>query len=109
MTKWYFKNTKGEIQALLIQPKRASNDGALIRQWLLEGSGIGLKSELELADDFKNKRLIKVLGETTQDFDEKGANGGADLHVIYPSRKFVPQRTRAFIDVLVAYFSHEQL
>jgi DNA-binding transcriptional LysR family regulator len=106
LTTWYFKNASGESQTLLIQPKRASNDGALIRQWLLDGAGIGLKSELELIDDLKHKRLIKVLEETMQDFDEKGASGGADLHVIYPSRKYLPQRTRAFIDVLATYFSN---
>jgi len=105
LTKWYFKNAKGESQALLIQPKRASNDGALIRQWLLDGAGIGLKSELELLEDLKNKCLVKVLEDTLQDFDEKGASDGADLHVIYPSRKYLPQRTREFIELLVIYFA----
>jgi len=106
LTTWYFKNTKGKSQSLLIHPKRSSNDGALIRQWLLEGAGIGLKSELELSEDLKNKRLIKVLENSMQDFDEKGVTGGADLHVIYPSRKYLPQRTRVFIDSLATYFSN---
>ena len=72
---------------------------------LLEGAGISLKSELELLEDLKNKCLVKVLEDTLQDFDEKGASDGADLHVIYPSRKYLPQRTREFIELLVIYFA----
>ena len=104
LTTWYFKTADGE-QSISIQAARASNDGALIRRWALEGAGIALKSFWDVANDLKAKRLVTVLDDYTQDFESKGVSGGADLHVIYPSRTYLPQRTRGFIDVLSEYFS----
>ncbi len=101
---WHFKTAEGG-QSISIQAARASNDGALIRRWVLEGAGIALKSFWDVANDLKTKRLVTVLDDYTQDFESKGVSGGADLHVIYPSRTYLPQRTRGFIDALSDYFS----
>jgi hypothetical protein len=39
------------------------------------------------------------------DVNLSGATGGADLHVIYPSRKFISPRSIAFIDALKLHFT----
>lgn len=104
LTTWHFQMADEEI-SISIQPAWASNDGALIRRWALEGVGIALKSFWDVADDLKAKRLVTVLDNYTHDFERKGTSGGADLHVVYPSRKFIPQRTRGFIEALADHFS----
>jgi len=96
LTTWHFK-TGDDEQSISIQAARASNDGALIRRWVLEGAGIALKSLWDVVNDLKDKRLVTVLDDYTQDFESKGVSSGADLHVICPSHTYLPQRTRGFI------------
>ena len=104
LTRWHFKE-KNTVNTVLIEPTRSSNDGALIRQWALEGAGIALKSIWDVKADLKAGRLISLLDQYNHDFERQGTSQGADLHLVYPNREFLPLRTRAFIDVLVNYFS----
>lgn len=104
LNSWHFHTANGE-QVVTIRPARASNDGALIRRWAVEGAGIALKSLLEVVNDLKAGRLVTLLDDYCQDFELSGASGGADLHVIYPNRSYMPQRTRGFIKALADHFS----
>lgn len=104
LTTWHFQMADEKL-SISIQPVRASNDGALIRRWAVEGAGIALKSFWDVANDLKAKRLVTLLDNYTHDFERKGTSGGADLHVVYPSRKFIPQRIRGFIDALADHFT----
>ena len=104
LTTWYFK-CADESSSIAIQGTRSSNDGALIRRWAIEGAGIALKSYWDIADDLKAKRLVTIMDNYQYDFTRTGTSGGADLHVIYPNRKFISQRTVAFIDALKDHFT----
>lgn len=113
---WYFKNNaedgSSDLQTVGIKSSRSSNDGAMVRQWALEGAGIALKSYLEVADDIKEKRLVIVLEEYMPDFikgrdkrkQSQNSSNSADLHVVYPSRQYQPKRVKAFIVALIDYF-----
>ncbi|KQW00149.1 LysR family transcriptional regulator [Rhizobacter sp. Root1221] len=61
------------------------------------GMGIGLLDDITAAGDLQAGRLVVVLPEVRP----------ADLgfHMYYPSRKRLPQRTRAFIDFMAAQLS----
>lgn len=113
---WYFRSSADHsngLQTVEIKPSRSTNDGAMVRQWALEGAGIALKSYLEIAEDIKEKRLVIVLEEFMPDFIKGRANkqqsqnisNSADLHVVYPSRQYQPERVKAFIDTLIEYFA----
>lgn len=104
LTTWHFHTPKGQ-QSVSVEPARSTNDGALVRRWALEGAGIALKSHWDVRADIKAKRLVTVLDDYMQDFERQGTTSGADLHVVYPSREYLPQRTRGFIDALADYFS----
>ncbi|KGJ94112.1 transcriptional regulator, LysR family [Colwellia psychrerythraea] len=104
LTTWHFQGTAGN-SSISIQGTRASNDGALIRRWAIEGAGIALKSYWDIAEDLKAKRLVTIMDNYQYDFNSTGATEGADLHVIYPNRRFISQRTIAFIDALKKHFS----
>lgn len=103
LTNWYFQTQKG-VETVAIHAARSTNDGALIRQWAIEGAGIALKSYLDVAADLKAKRLVTVLDDFMQDFNKQSASGGSDLQLVYPSRQYLPQRVQGFIDLLVAHF-----
>ena len=104
LTNWYYNDKDGKRKALLINPCHSTNDGVLLRQWVVAGAGISLKSQLDIANDLKAKRLVTLLDDYHLDFDVKGVSDGADLHVIYPSRQYLPKRTQHFIETLRTYF-----
>ena len=107
LTNWYFKSAKG-LESIAIKASRSSNDGAIVRRWAVEGAGIALKSYLEVAEDIKAKRLTIVLETFMPDFNKgksiKNNPTSADLHIIYPSRQYLPKRVKAFIDALLEHF-----
>ncbi len=103
LTNWYFQTQKG-VETVAINAARSTNDGALIRQWAIEGAGIALKSYLDVEADLKAKRLVTVLDDFMQDFNKQSISGGSDLQLVYPSRQYMPQRVQGFIDLLVAHF-----
>ncbi len=105
LTTWHFNTPDGPLSINILQAAMASNDGALVRRWALEGAGIALKSYWDIKDDLKRNKLVTVLDDFTSDFEPKGVTEGADIHVIYPARDYLPERTSAFIEVLADYFS----
>ena len=99
LTHWHF--VKGDkAETVTIEPACSTNDGAVIRRWMLEDHGIGLKSYLDVANDISAGRLVTVLDDYMQDFEKRGAFGTADLHAVYPNRSHVPAHLRAFIELL---------
>lgn len=74
----------------------SSNDGDVVLNWALEGHGILVRSEWDVAKYLQSGRLCIVLSEYTL--------APADLFVFYPSRRNLPAKVRAFIDFLAAEF-----
>nr|WP_314547155.1 LysR family transcriptional regulator [uncultured Massilia sp.] len=74
----------------------SSNDGDIVLGWALDGHGILIRSEWDLAKYLDSGRLRVVLPEFTLP--------DADLFVYYPSRRNQTIRARAFIDFLVENF-----
>ncbi len=70
-----------------------ANDGALVREWALEGRGIALKSEFDSADDIREGRLIALLP------DHEPPN--SPLQILFPPGRAQPRRVRAFADHLI--------
>lgn len=74
----------------------SSNDGDIALGWALDGHGILIRSEWDLAKYLESGRLRIVLPEFVLP--------SADLFVYYPTRRNQTIRTRAFIDFLVEHF-----
>jgi DNA-binding transcriptional LysR family regulator len=89
--------TKGrKTESVKVGGTLSSNDGDVVLNWALDGHGILLRSEWDLAKYLDSGRLQQVLP------DYKPAP--ADLFVYYPSRRNMPAKVRVFIDFLVAAF-----
>ena len=83
----------GEMkQIVLVKGNRVSNDGALVRQWAIEGHGIALKSELDIGPDLKSGRLIELLADY--------APPPGPLQILLPPGRAQPRRVRALADHL---------
>lgn len=88
---WRFGTDK-KPQTVTVRGNKIVNDGSLVRQWGLEGHGIILKSELDVAPDLSSGRLVALL----EDFGSP-AN---PLQMMFPPGRAQPKRVRALANAL---------
>jgi len=84
------------IEAIKVKGALSSNDGDIALRWALDGHGILIRSEWDLAKYVQSGRLHLVLPNTVLP--------SADLFVYYPRQKNQTARARAFIDFLINRF-----
>ena len=101
---WYFVRN-GVRSSQVLNMVMSSNDGHQIRQWALDGLGIALKSYWDVRTDLASGRLVSLLEEYNPDYAAQAAGNSVDLYAVYISRDFLPERTRAFIDLLIEHFA----
>jgi LysR family transcriptional regulator, transcriptional activator for dmlA len=85
-------------ESIKVHGKLSSNDGDIVLGWALDGHGILVRSEWDLAKYLESGRLRLVLPQCVQP--------SADLFVYYPHKRNQSARARAFIDFLVERFDH---
>lgn len=90
---WRFTRD-GQQESVKVHGTLASNDGDIVLNWALDGHGILVRSEWDLARYIDSGRLKVVLPAWHLP--------SADLFAYYPNRRNQAVRTRAFIDFLVA-------
>lgn len=86
----------GHSETVKVQGMLSSNDGDIVLGWALDGHGILVRSEWDLAKYLESGRLRIVLPEFVQP--------SADLYVYYPNKRNQSARARTFIDFLVERF-----
>ena len=70
-----------------------TNSSEVVREALLAGVGIALRSTWDVGPELKSGTLARVLPSSSV--------GKRDaVYAVYPSRAFVPAKTRAFIEFL---------
>jgi len=70
----------------------SSNDGEIALGWVMDGLGIMLRSEWDIARHVKAGRLQLVLPQY--------AHVDADIYAVYPERHNLSAKVRIFIDFL---------
>lgn len=71
-------------------------DGYLARLWAVMGKGIALKSLFDVIDDLEEGRLVQVCPGYMAE--------SMAIHMVFPSREYVPARVRAFDARVTAVF-----
>lgn len=74
-----------------------TNSSEVIREAVLAGLGIGLRSTWDVGAELKSGRLIQVLPAYE-------GSRHLSLSAVYPSRQFLPAKIRLFIDYLTALY-----
>jgi DNA-binding transcriptional LysR family regulator len=83
----------GQYRTLRIEPSLACNDGRVIKQWALDGHGIMLRSEWDVAGELRSGALCRVLPDHVLP--------EADIVALLPAQvQQRPQRTRHFLEFL---------
>lgn len=75
-----------------------TNSSEVVREAVLAGIGIGLRSTWDVGPELAEGRLVQVLP------DHEGSRSIA-VHAIYPSRQFLPVKVRLFIDYLADLYA----
>jgi DNA-binding transcriptional LysR family regulator len=90
---WRLTSGRGKnasTQAVKTRGTLTTNDGEIAVNWALDGHGILLRAEWDIARHLKSGRLVQVLPQVqTPD---------ADLYAVYPQRHQLAARVRAFVD-----------
>ena len=90
--RWRLLDGRGSDTTVAIDGPLESNLGEVLRDAAIAGAGIAMHALWHVADDLRAGRLVRVLPEHAP--PETG------IHAVMPDRRFVPQRTRAFVAFL---------
>ncbi|MBX8516036.1 LysR family transcriptional regulator, partial [Pseudomonas cichorii] len=94
---WSFTNG-GKTQNIKVRGALGCNDGEVALNWALEGYGVLLRAEWDIARYVRSGRLRLVLEDQTPT--------RADVYAVYPQQLHLSARVRSLIDFLVERFRH---
>lgn len=92
---WRLRSGK-RIETIKVHGNLSTNDGEIAVNWALDGHGIVMRAEWDIAKYLQSGRLRQVL--------ENYQTPPADIHVVYPKRHQLTARVRTFVDFLALYF-----
>jgi DNA-binding transcriptional LysR family regulator len=93
---WAFETPAGRLD-VRVGGRLVTDNGEVIRDALLAGFGIALKSTWDVAPYLRSGELVTIL-------DSYPLAETVAIWAVYPSRAFVPPKTLALIDFLAARF-----
>lgn len=79
-------------QTIVVKGHRISNDGHQVKTWCVEGAGIALKSEFDVAPELASGRLVRLL----ETYEPKRS----PLQLLFPPNRRQPSRVKAFAEAL---------
>ena len=97
--RWTLSGPQGEV-VVRVEGRLSSNNGEIARQWALDGHGIILRSEWDVAEDLQQGRLLQLLPDLFQP---------ADVWAVYPERSSASAKVRVCIAFLQQWFATAQL
>jgi len=97
---WDYKGPDGKPGSVRVSGRYACDNWEVLREWALAGMGVALKSTWDVHRHLEDGSLISVC---------PGYTFGSDvaIYAVYPHRRFLPAKTRVFIEFLAASFGPE--
>jgi DNA-binding transcriptional LysR family regulator len=93
---WEFRK-ESEVERVSVSGRFRASSGLLIRDALKAGRGLSLLPRIYVNDDVREGALETVLDDWTAP--------ESSVYAVYPSRRHVPAKVRAFLDFLVEELS----
>ena len=94
---WEYKTRDGRSTSVRVQGRYACDNWEVLRQWALAGLGIALKSTWDVYRQLEDGSLVAILPDYV--FHSEVA-----IYAVYPHRRFLPAKTRVFIEFLAESF-----
>jgi LysR family transcriptional activator of dmlA len=95
--RWVLQGPNGE-ESIRVQGALSSNNGESVREWILDGHGIGLRSLWDISPAMQEKQLVRVLPDYYQE---------ANVCAVYPSRLASSARLRVCVEFLTKWLQHK--
>lgn len=95
---WRFIKGK-DTTTVKIRGNLSSNDGEVALNWALDGHGIVMRAEWDIAKYLRSGRLVRLL----EDYELPQA----DIYAIYPERHYLSAKVKCFIDFMITEFSEQ--
>ena len=97
---WEYKGPDGKRGSVRVAGHYACDNWEVLREWAMAGLGVALKSTWDVRRQLEEGFLVPLL---------PGYDFGTDvaIYAIYPHRRYLPAKTRVFIDYLAESFGPE--
>lgn len=92
---WHLRNGHNQ-EAIKVRANLSTNDGTAALAWALEGQGILLRSQWDVAQYIRRQQLIVVLADWS--------TPPADIYVVFQTANELPAKVRALVDLFVQEF-----
>jgi DNA-binding transcriptional LysR family regulator len=97
---WEYKAPDGGSAAVRVQGRYSCDNWEVLREWSLAGLGVALKSTWDVYRQLQDGSLIALLPGYAFHSD-------VAIYAVYPHRRFLPAKTRVFIEFLAQSFGPE--
>jgi DNA-binding transcriptional LysR family regulator len=94
------KGARRRTETVKTRGNLATNDGEIAVNWAVDGHGILMRAEWDIARYLRSGRLVQVLPQWE--------TPAADIYAVVPQRLQLSTRVRAFIDFLAKSFSQQR-
>jgi DNA-binding transcriptional LysR family regulator len=97
---WDYRAPDGKAGSMRVIGRYACDNWEVLREWALAGMGVALKSTWDVRRHLEDGSLISLLPGYT-------FAGDVAIYAVYPHRRHLPAKTRAFIEFLADSFGPE--
>jgi DNA-binding transcriptional LysR family regulator len=97
---WEYRGPDGQPGSVRVSGRYACDNWEVLREWALAGLGIALKSTWDVRRQLEDGSLVSLCPGYTFNTD-------VAIYAVYPHRRFLPAKTRAFIEFLADSFGPE--
>ncbi|HUG76102.1 MAG TPA: LysR family transcriptional regulator [Burkholderiales bacterium] len=97
---WEYKDPHGRPGSVRVSGRFACDNWEVLREWALAGLGVALKSTWDVHRHLEDGSLVELCPGYTFHSD-------VAIYAVYPHRRFLPAKTRVFIEFLAERFGPE--
>lgn len=97
---WDYTDPGGQAGSVRVSGRYACDNWEVLREWALAGLGVALKSTWDVRQHLEEGSLVPLF---------PGYTFGSDvaIYAVYPHRRYLPAKTRVFIEFLAESFGPE--
>ncbi len=93
---WHLRHG-AQQETVKVRGTMSTNDGESALAWALDGQGLIVRSEWDVAQPLRSGALRRVLPQWQI--------APADIHLVFPARSHRPDKVRALVDFLLEHFA----
>lgn len=90
---WEYRDPQGKRDSVRVSGRHACDNWEVLREWAVAGMGVALKSTWDVREHLDDGSLVLLLPDYAFGPD-------VAIYAVYPHRRYLPAKTRLFIDFL---------